>query len=669
MQDNTKLEIIKKYLVDGYHLIPLHYPSPDGCSCYKGSACPQGTRGKHPRDADWTNCANHVTTFEQAQNIWGVEGNPSFNVGIVTGECSGIVVLDIDGETGRQSLQKLIEDTGQDLTLTRTHKTGSGGLHLIFEEPEGFYLTNSNKNLKRDYPGIDIRGNGGQIVTCPSVSGKGDYSIVNQNQVLRLGSKTLEKINTPTQNGKLEGTPRDTVQPHQDLPTQVQEECDRYALSALQNELQRFESEYGLPNWDDLVNQVAFNAMFLAYAPWNSLDVDDVFEEVFDAAPRGGDADWTESRIQKCVTSAYNAVLAREDTRPLPKQQQEALRALENGLNPEKLQQDLLDASLVDWEEAFDFDPDSIEFLPGGFARAGDYVSIIGDGKVGKSVFCHDWAWRMATGQHFLGKSMSGPLPVLYLDRENDKVIYTDHFRSYGATPQTMGDLKFLSFPQFPGLDTPQGGRTFVDLVKRSGAKVVFIDTISRFVEGEENDNNTWLKVYIYSIVPLRDYDDSITIIRIDHFGKDKTKGGRGGSAKEQDVSNVYEMKKTNKGFVLERTHTRSGIGPETVAFYRTGRALEKMWAPGETSHELIPNWSIPKGPGHIDKTSVEEMVKHLDDNCIPDGHNGWGVNKAEKILRDAGFKGSKSVLDSAQKQRKNRGEYEMICPHGCDLR
>jgi hypothetical protein len=56
----------------------------------------------------------------------------------------------------------------------------------------------------------------------------------------------------------------------------------------------------------------------------------------------------------------------------------------------------------------------------------------------------------------------------------------------------------------------------------------VVIDTVSRAIDGEENSNDTWLNQL------------GIAMIRLDHSGKDETKGMRGGSAKSGDVDAVW---------------------------------------------------------------------------------------------------------------------------------
>jgi len=86
---------------------------------------------------------------------------PDAGVAIITGEISGIIVLDIDGEVGKSSI------AGKDLPITPTVKTGKG-MHYYFKYPN-FPVGNKIKVL----PGIDIKGDGGYVVAPPSVHPNG----------------------------------------------------------------------------------------------------------------------------------------------------------------------------------------------------------------------------------------------------------------------------------------------------------------------------------------------------------------------------------------------------------------------------------------------------------------------------------------------------------------
>lgn len=94
--------------------------------------------------------------------------SPDYNVGIVTGALSGLVVLDVDPRhDGDKSLRKLEREYGL-LPRTLESVTGGGGRHFYFSHP-GVEVHNRT-GIK---PGIDMRGDGGCIVAPPSVHPSG----------------------------------------------------------------------------------------------------------------------------------------------------------------------------------------------------------------------------------------------------------------------------------------------------------------------------------------------------------------------------------------------------------------------------------------------------------------------------------------------------------------
>ena len=85
-------------------------------------------------------------------------------IGVPTGDASGLLVIDIDIKNG-QNGQAWLDANADALPSTRTHKTRSGGLHLVFRMPTGIDIRNSASRIA---PGVDVRGNGGYIIVPPS---------------------------------------------------------------------------------------------------------------------------------------------------------------------------------------------------------------------------------------------------------------------------------------------------------------------------------------------------------------------------------------------------------------------------------------------------------------------------------------------------------------------
>ncbi|GHF65312.1 bifunctional DNA primase/polymerase [Deinococcus metalli] len=90
---------------------------------------------------------------------------------LVTGSISGVVVIDFDGPAG--------EALREQLGLPVHVRTGSGGSHVYFEHP-GWPVTTLNGKAKEDlgkqWPGLDIRGDGGYAVIPPSRNASGPYT-------------------------------------------------------------------------------------------------------------------------------------------------------------------------------------------------------------------------------------------------------------------------------------------------------------------------------------------------------------------------------------------------------------------------------------------------------------------------------------------------------------
>lgn len=85
-------------------------------------------------------------------------------IGVPTGPSSGWYVIDIDIKAAASGMDWL-HASSADLIPTRTHKTQSGGLHLIFSLPAGTEVRNSASKIA---PGVDVRGTGGYVIVPPS---------------------------------------------------------------------------------------------------------------------------------------------------------------------------------------------------------------------------------------------------------------------------------------------------------------------------------------------------------------------------------------------------------------------------------------------------------------------------------------------------------------------
>ncbi len=149
----------------GWSVVPLHSTNGGGCTCKLGVSCT--SPGKHPR-VGWTQLQNRRPTELEIHQWW--KRWPDANIGVITGAVSGIIVLDVDGLKGRETLG----NGKYHLPPTATAATGGGGWHYVYKHPGGNCRNFAGKTGETILPNVDFRGDGGLIVVAPSmhISGK-----------------------------------------------------------------------------------------------------------------------------------------------------------------------------------------------------------------------------------------------------------------------------------------------------------------------------------------------------------------------------------------------------------------------------------------------------------------------------------------------------------------
>lgn len=113
---------------------------------------------KRPLLESWDPFQRQAATLEQVVAWWNRW--PKANIGVVTGAVSGLVVLDVDGEAGREALR------GRPLPETPVVETGRGW-HYWFAHPGGEVRT------CKPAPGLDLKADGSYVVAPPSAHPSG----------------------------------------------------------------------------------------------------------------------------------------------------------------------------------------------------------------------------------------------------------------------------------------------------------------------------------------------------------------------------------------------------------------------------------------------------------------------------------------------------------------
>ena len=86
---------------------------------------------------------------------------------------------------------------------------------------------------------------------------------------------------------------------------------------------------------------------------------------------------------------------------------------------------------------------------------------------------------------------------------------------------------------------------------------------------GEENDNDTWLNLYKHTGLALK--QAQVAMIRLDHTGKDETKGQRGGSAKAGDVDAIWKLTESRTSVTGSQLQSRFPLETRSWPFRHDG--------------------------------------------------------------------------------------------------
>lgn len=282
----------------------------------------------------------------------------------------------------------------------------------------------------------------------------------------------------------------------------------------------------------------------------------------------------------------------------------------------------------VDLHALMRSEPSGAEWTVEPVLPAGKLVAVVSKRGEGKSLLLLDLAANVACGQATLHQPEGPPRHVIYLDMEMGPDDLYDRLTDLGYTADhprfelLANYLHYYLLPSLPPLDTEEGGEALEELVDRHDAALVIIDTVSRVVGGDENAAEPYRDLYRNTETRLK--RRRVTLARLDHLGKDATRGSRGSSAKEDPMDVVWHFTVSAAGaIVLTLTKGRQAWIPRSVTIYRD--EIEN----GLTRHRI-----------HVDPEPVwlEPLIERIVALDLP---RGTSANMIARTLRDTG-KGAK---------------------------
>ena len=463
-------------------------------------------------------------------------------IGVPTGQGAGFFVVDLDVKNGGQGLEWLAANQHR-LPRTRTHKTRSGGQHLLFQWPEGCTVRNSASRIA---PGVDVRGNGGYIIAPPSP----DYEIADHSALAEAPTWLLDLIDPPVAPRAIDA-PRPSPAPRQS------NDGTRYGLRALDNECQAILSAPDGGKHDTL-NRAAFSIGGLVAA--GELAEGPAFQAL--ASALAGIASRCEDfpAAQKTLGAAFRAGMAKPreapprlirrvveeyaPTRPEPPPLTEAPEHW--GAEPEL---DLLSSVLESQRVAPDIKATGLPLVYFGDIRPAltgdDFVEgllirsamsvIYGPSNCGKTFLMADLALHVALGWKWWGRDVTQGA-VIYCALEgafgirNRVAAFAQH---HGLDGQ---EIPFAIIPVALNILDPEADTDrLIAAIEEAAAKLgmlvalVVMDTLSRAIAGGNENSPEDMGALVANSDKIRQVTGA-HIAWVHHSGKDQALGARGHS-------------------------------------------------------------------------------------------------------------------------------------------
>jgi len=303
----------------------------------------------------------------------------------------------------------------------------------------------------------------------------------------------------------------------------------------------------------------------------------------------------------------------------------------------------------IAWGEFWATDHKAEDFLLDPLLPRGKSIAVFAPGGGGKSeplLYC---AACLATGRRVLDTPAGACVDVIYVDKEMAEGDVAERLDAMGfGSSDDLSHLHYFLLPDLPPLDTPDGGQVLLALARKYNAQLVIIDTLIRVLSGGENDADTLRNFHTFTGQPLKAL--GITVVRLDHTGRDLAKGARGTSAKQDDIDLSWLLTMTDNGTRLKATKRRQSWIPETVDLVRIEDPLRYEVA--------VESW--PAG--------TADLARLMDDLGIA---IDCPSRKAQELLKQAGKQRQRTLVLAALKYRIKAGNHTRnhpLSPNGNHL-
>lgn len=502
----------------GFSIFPIHGVKDDGsCSC-NNPEC--NNIGKHPATPDGFKSASK--DIEQIKRLWA--GRTGLNVGIATGQESGIFVVDIDDKEAEAELNKLIK-----LPKTYTVTTGRGK-HLYFKYDKNKPVRNGAHVIEN----VDIRGDGGYVAGAGSNHASGViYEAVNPLESFADAPQGLYDLITKNKSKEFNSHPTNLF-----LNTK-----DGWTIEQVKEHLDHINPDCDYDTWVRIGMALHAEGLpFYLFDDWSKRGIK------YDNSTRDH---WKSFTAGGGVTYGTVVALAKQGGWQF-KKESAAAPAKPNNIDPQTGEiLETISLKTLPLIYASDIKPilETNDFIEDVLCEE-QFSVIYGESNCGKTFFMLDLAMHVALGKKWRGKHV-----------EQGGVIYAALEGGHGTKNRIVAfkqhhditeDINLAVIPSSINFLDAQGDiQSLLQAIKQAkerigNIKLIVIDTLARAISGgDENSSQDMGQMIIHADL-IREITGA-HIAFIHHSGKDVVKGARGHSSLRAAVDTEIEISREDE--------------------------------------------------------------------------------------------------------------------------
>lgn len=202
------------------------------------------------------------------------------------------------------------------------------------------------------------------------------------------------------------------------------------------------------------------------------------------------------------------------------------------------------------WELLNDNSTPPTPIIDNGILLDKTMLMIIGEPKSRKSFLAFNIATALSSGESFACFTIKEKRKVLILSAEGGYYPTRDRVKTMvkDMNEDTLSNVLYANKLTYD-LNDEESFKSLKELIQEKGPEVVIIDPFIRFISEDENSSVKISQVFdrLRSLID----EFNISLIIIDHTGKDSRKGARGSSVKRSEYDSAIYMSRQNHNISL----------------------------------------------------------------------------------------------------------------------